>query len=535
MIYYCTFIFRESLMIIFYLKNTDKKTFSEKIFFVLFSLFILNCPSLLWSASGLIDEEALRYAKKEAVAIHNSIIANEMDFLAWQTESGHEIFSKESLEEVTAQAQRNIQCSISQINYLERLHTVGHVVEFLHSFISDRVLMVKEGLENVEKGSVCFILGMPTYHEKVAKRAISLDSHTLACLKIFTVFAPAENIERIFNPHLTSTSIYAGYFLHLQTYFMDLTHTIPNLHSWLYRHASQEESEPLPKSLKGAALLRAKLVKQKLHKLLNGPLKILGEEEREIESLWQAYKKGEVKPGDWKKVEKAVQSGLKIVTEEPIESLIDESSIEQSQEKERRAAKNKKKKEAAPRKQEKEKEAKAEADAVSAREGTTILPVELEEQTVLTPSEAAESSSVSHAIVEEDQEETAEAEPSYQFKPFATLDSTSSQPSKRDGMGGTASTPILKRRIYTKWDQFWTGRFMEWTDFRTLFVNGLDFGYEPTSGSIRKFWYPNASREFFVVHEPHGDRTTVGPATLHNIRENLERNFGWSEASFRSE
>ncbi|MFN7662517.1 MAG: type II toxin-antitoxin system HicA family toxin [Alphaproteobacteria bacterium] len=93
----------------------------------------------------------------------------------------------------------------------------------------------------------------------------------------------------------------------------------------------------------------------------------------------------------------------------------------------------------------------------------------------------------------------------------------------------TQTPQMLNKAGYNLWCKFWSDSSMNWDDLIKLFLNHLGFGLENGNGSRRSL---NKNNNKCYIHQPHEGRDFIGPATLNNMRSQVEKHFKWSLESF---
>ena len=343
-----------------------------------------------------------------------------------------------------------------------------------------------------------------------------------ALLRLFSKALAPEDLSDSF-ALLLSDKIFGGYFTILKAYVLDLVESPPLPDHWQLQETKDSRTSTLREKVKKKALL-------------TGPLSPLDEEESQAQQALEAYEK------------------------QP--APLTEAALQEELEAERKEeAKRTKKKEKAARQRAKKKAAKL-LDAADVEANASSADLVVEEALGVPPTlsipspkgkdrarkqKHQEVDGIDEVTVEgqieidevtaEDQIEIDEAMALAQAEWDRPQQAQDAQ--LADEEEEIAPSFHISAKFQPLMTHFWTAPKMEWRDFKKLFTSkgGIEFKIKPNGGSIRKFIYPESlqsttGRRSFLVHEPHGVFSTVGPRTLSAVRRWMWEDFGWTAEMF---
>ena len=397
---------------------------------------------------------------------------------------------------------------------------------------------------------------LPPFDRRIAEDAVRIRAHEAVIIKTLCTALPDDHIDRIFES-IMYPSVAEGHFLVLRAYVFGLIESPPIPHHYRYRLSTYLLENRQNPAMTTPALRaeRKKALQISRQRLAQPDVQALGRLEEEAREKLDQYRKGDIIRNQLK-IDAAVDQTINHLLDDIIMS--DESeetylSILKKKEKKQRI------KEARNLRKQHEREESEKNFQEERPPQDELLPLATSASEKKPDDTLAMSSppapEVSAGALLSKPEKPVEHTPSFvpdaifvSLPPAPTGEEFRYQPFVRDEPEGAAAAaaaaiavPSLKPRLYALWEEFWTAPWMEWADFTKLFMNEtLGFGIKPTDGSFRHVIYPRKTpsttgKKYFVVHEPHGDRTTLGPGTLRDIREHLARDFGWSLESFQGE
>ena len=547
------------------------------------------------AASGDLFEEI----RQQCLNIERASRAFEEDNLLWAQEQLHQLgtLSEQALQErerttlpflprkkrtltelraVLAQSfattiegiQINLRTAIQRLTELEELDPLN-----LPEQISKRLAGAQVRIDiRMRDASIPSTLSsdmehMPDFNKKMAQDAILRWANEALVIKTLSRSLSANQVEALFRP-VKAHPIQTTHFLVLQAYALDLVESPPipdhfryNLYTSMIREAQEypQEARAISSNIK-------EKIRTAYAQLGKKDIQTLGRVEEGARKKLSQYNKGEIVRSQWRidaLVDQSISSLLSLLVEEMIEEEMPHWSNAQLKKARAKQAKN-----LTRERNRAEAVAAAEAEKKAQKErahGEDELPLAAsatgkEPKDTLPVSTTAAPDISAAFLAAQTPQPVLDRMPSPLAAVFIPLpprpqtpEEFRYQPFVRDAAQGgadeeeaaaaaaIAAVPSLKPRLHALWEQFWRAPWMEWTDFTKLFMNEtLGFGINPMGGSIRHVIYPlttpsTTGKKYFVVHEPHGDRTTLGPNTLGDIREHLARDFGWSLASFQAE